>query len=238
MKEGPDIAQIANLLGDPARANMLTALMSGKALTASELASEAGITPQTASSHLRKLTDGQLIQLRKQGRHRYYAIANDHVAHSLEVLMELASRTGHLRMRHGPKDAALREARVCYNHLAGQMATRLFDHMLRNDHLALTSNGLCLTDSGNSFVAQLGVDVAHLEMKRGPVCLECLDWSERRSHLAGSLGRAILAQFLSTGWATRDPNSRAVVFSAKGRARLDQLFARPVSSTSKPVCPA
>src|SRR5690606_17851273 len=109
----------ASLIGDPARANMLSALISGKALTASELANEAGITPQTASSHLRKLEDGGLIVPRRQGRHRYFALAGEQVARSLETLMELAAGTGHLRSRTGPRDAALREARVCYNHLAG-----------------------------------------------------------------------------------------------------------------------
>lgn len=227
MKEGPDIARIASLVGDPARANMLTALMAGKALTASELASEAGITAPTASSHLRKLADGQLIRVRQQGRHRYYALADDRVARSLEALMDLASGTGHVRTRTGPKDQALREARVCYNHLAGQMATRLFDGLVRQRYLELGGDGLALTPDGTAFFGQLGIDLAQLSTQRGPLCRECLDWSERRSHLAGSLGRALLTIVLARGWATRDPGSRAVHFSARGRAAFEQLVPAP-----------
>jgi DNA-binding transcriptional ArsR family regulator len=223
IKEGPDIASIAGLIGDPARANMLTALMAGKALTATELANEAGIMPQTASSHLRKLADGRLIQLRKQGRHHYYALADDRVARSLEALMDLASGTGHLRTRTGPRDAALREARVCYNHLAGQMATRLYDHMIRRQYLELAPEGLTLTDAGLSFVAEMGIDTERLSAQRGPLCRECLDWSERRSHLAGSLGRAMLARIIESGWAARDDMSRAVLFSARGYAEFERL---------------
>mgnify|MGYP002780798469 CR=1 FL=1 len=223
MKEGPDIARIASLVGDPARANMLTALMTGKALTASELASEAGITAPTASSHLRKLSDGQLIRVRQQGRHRYYALADDRVARSLEALMDLAAGTGHVRTRTGPRDHALREARVCYNHLAGQMATRLFDRLAAQRYLGFTRDGLALTADGTAFFAQLGIDLAQLSTQRGPLCRECLDWSERRSHLAGSLGRALLTTILARGWATRDPGSRAVLFSPKGRAAFEQL---------------
>ena len=227
MKEGPDIARIASLVGDPARANMLTALMAGKALTASELASEAGITAPTARSHLRKLADGQLIRVRQQGRHRYYALADDRVARSLEALMDLASGTGHVRTRTGPKDQALREARVCYNHLAGQMATRLFDGLVRQRYLELGGDGLALTLDGTAFFGQLGIDLAQLSTQRGPLCRECLDWSERRSHLAGSLGRALLTTVLARGWATRDPGSRAVHFSARGRAAFEQLVPAP-----------
>ena len=117
MKEGPNIAFIAALIGDPARANILTALMSGKALTATELAAEAGVTLQTASSHLSKLVQGDLLRVLKQGRHKYFSLANDDVAHVLEGIMGLAAGAGHLRIRTGPKDTALRHARVCYSHL-------------------------------------------------------------------------------------------------------------------------
>lgn len=224
MKEGPDIVRIASLVGDAARANMLTALMAGKALTASELASEAGITPQTASSHLRKLEEGGLIAIRPQGRHRYFTLAGEQVARTLESLMDLAEGTGHLRTRTGPKDDALREARVCYNHLAGQLATRLFDHMKDRGLIDVGRGGMTLTAPGHAFAELFGIDSRQLERQRGPVCRECLDWSERRSHLAGSLGRAMLAQILEKGWATRDAGSRAVKFSPHGRAALDSLL--------------
>ena len=129
MKAGPDIAMVASLVGDPARANMLTALMSGRALTASELAQEAGITPQTASSHLSKLEAGGLIEQEKQGRHRYYRLTDPDVAGVLEGLAGLAARAGHMRVRTGPKDPALRRARICYDHLAGDLGVQMLDSM-------------------------------------------------------------------------------------------------------------
>ncbi|MDZ4308131.1 winged helix-turn-helix domain-containing protein [Allopontixanthobacter sp.] len=225
MKEGPDISRLATLIADPSRANMLTALMSGKALTATELANEAGVTPQTASSHLRKLEDGRLIRIRRQGRHRYFALADEGVARSLEVLMELAETTGHTRTRTGPKDTLLREARVCYNHLAGHLATRLFDQLIRRGCIELQTDGLTLTESGLFFAESFGIDVAGLSAKRSPMCRECLDWSERRSHLSGSLGRAIFDQILHRNWARRAVDSRAVIFSATGRKQFEQLIA-------------
>src|ERR1051326_4931839 len=131
MKEGPSIAPVAALAGDPARANMLSALLSGKALTASELANEAGVTAQTASSHLAKLEDGGLIAAVKQGRHRYFRLADRDVAEMLEKMMGVAARAGHLRTRTGPSDPAMRKARVCYDHLAGEMGVQLFDGLAR-----------------------------------------------------------------------------------------------------------
>jgi DNA-binding transcriptional ArsR family regulator len=224
MKEGPDIARIAALIGDPARANMLTALMSGKALTVSELAGEAGVTLQTASAHLSKLDAGGLLRPRKQGRHKYFSIASDDVAQVLEALMGLAAGAGHLRRRTGPKDAALRKARVCYNHLAGDKGTQLFDSFLAQGHVAFEDDALVLTGSGHRFASDLGVDLAELEARKTPLCRECLDWSERRSHLAGSLGRAFFSKFEQLGWLKRDQGSRAVLFSAAGETQFDRLF--------------
>jgi DNA-binding transcriptional ArsR family regulator len=223
MKEGPDIARIGSLIGDPARANMLTALMAGKALTATELANEAGITRQTASSHLKHLAQGHLVTTRKQGRHRYFTLASDRVAQSLEMLMNLAQHSGHMRTRTGPRDVRLREARVCYNHLAGHMGIRLYDHMVSNGHLSISPHGLSLTDEGEAFIRTLGIKPETLG-KRERLCRECLDWSERRSHLAGSLGRAILQFILESGWAKRETGSRAIVFSPTGRSRFASLL--------------
>lgn len=224
MKEGPDIARIAALIGDPARANMLTALMSGKALTVSELAEEAGVTIQTASSHLWKLDDGGLLRPRKQGRHKYFALANDEVARVLEGLMGLAAGSGHLRKRTGPRDAELRQARVCYNHLAGDMGTRMFDSLIARGHLFQGGDDLRLTETGAAFSSEFGIDVAGLRKARAPVCRECLDWSERRSHLAGSLGRTFLSRFEELSWATRDQRTRIVTFSRNGAEEFNKLF--------------
>jgi DNA-binding transcriptional ArsR family regulator len=224
MQEGPDIARIASLIGDPGRANMLTALMAGKALTASELAEEAGITLQTASSHLGKLEQGGLLRPRKQGRHKYFSLAGDEVAQALEALMGLAAKAGHLRTRPGPKDAALREARVCYNHLAGGMGIRLFDSMTARRFLRPHGEHVDLTPAGADFVRGFGIDLDKLQSKRSPLCRQCLDWSERRSHLAGSLGRAMLDRIEELGWARRDPQTRVIAFSLRGKARFDAAF--------------
>jgi DNA-binding transcriptional ArsR family regulator len=224
MKEGPDIAHVAALIGDPARANMLTALMTGKALTVSELASEAGVTIQTASSHLSKLDDGGLLRPRKQGRHKYYTFASDDVAKVLEALMGLAAGSGHLRKRTGPKDAEMRKARVCYNHLAGHMGTRMFENLIGKEHLVLEGDDLVLTGSGVAFAHDFQIDLDTLRRKKTALCLECLDWSERRSHLAGSLGRAFLSRFEDLSWAKRDQRTRAVIFTRAGEKEFDLLF--------------
>ncbi|MEP2641080.1 winged helix-turn-helix domain-containing protein [Roseobacter sp.] len=224
MKEGPDIAHIAALIGDPARANMLTALMTGKALTATELAQEASVTVQTASSHLSKLDAGGLLRPRKQGRHKYFSLASDDVAHVLEGLMGLAAHSGHMRTRTGPKNAQLRQARVCYNHLAGDMGTQMFDSLLAQGHLALDGDALSLTGSGADFMARLHIDVTTLRAKPAPLCRECLDWSARRSHLAGSLGRALLSRFEDLAWAKRQTGTRVILFSSEGTRQFEHLF--------------
>ncbi|MDX8351364.1 winged helix-turn-helix domain-containing protein [Cognatiyoonia sp. IB215182] len=224
MREGPDIARIAALIGDPARAHMLTALMSGKALTATELAGEAGVTLQTASGHLSKLLDGQLVQVRKQGRHKYFALAHADVAATLKALMGLAAGQGTLRTRTGPKDAAMRQARVCYNHLAGRVGVQMFTSMLDRDLIWEEGEALGLTGAGEDFVAGFGVDLGSLEDARAPLCRSCLDWSERRTHLAGALGRAMLSRMEVAGWLRRDTTSRAIHFSASGQSQFDQTF--------------
>ena len=224
MKEGPDITLIGSLIGDPARANMLTALVSGKALTATELANEAGVTVQTASSHLAKLTAGGLVAPRKQGRHRYYALADAEVAGLLETLTVFAAERGHLRMRPGPKDPAMRRARMCYNHLAGDFAVQLFDSITQRGFLKGDVDGLHLSDAGAAFFTDFGIDVATLSKGRRPVCKACLDWSVRRSHLAGSLGTAVLHRIYDLGWARHLANSRVVEFNPPGIAAFERAF--------------
>ncbi|WP_420588153.1 ArsR/SmtB family transcription factor [Marivita sp.] len=162
MKHGPDIARIAALIGDPARANILTALMSGKALTASELAGEAGVSASTVSSHLGRLLDGGLVKETRQGRHKYFALAGEDVAQVLEALMGFAAGQGLLRTRTGPKDAQLREARVCYNHLAGSRGIQLYDSLFARDFMRLRGGDLFLTEAGQGFVRTLGVDFDQL----------------------------------------------------------------------------
>ncbi|MBI5318334.1 metalloregulator ArsR/SmtB family transcription factor [Bradyrhizobium sp.] len=227
MKVGPDISMVAALVGDPARSNMLTALMSGRALTASELAQEAGITPQTASSHLAKLEAGGLIEPEKQGRHRYYRLTGPDVALVLEGLAGLAARAGHMRVRTGPKDPALRRARICYDHLAGDLGVQMLDSLRKQRLVRQSKETIELTGEGRRFMAQsLQIDADALAHPRRPVCKACLDWSERRHHLAGTLGAAIMTRFTELNWAARDaaPGSRVVNFTRNGEKRFAALF--------------
>ena len=218
---------VAALVGDPARANMLTALMTGRALTASELAHEAGVTPQTASSHLAKLEAGSLIEQEKQGRHRYFRLADPDVAGVLEGLEGLAARAGHLRVRTGPKDPALRRARVCYDHLAGDLGVQMLDAMKAQRLIWQRKHDIELTDEGERFLARaLQISAPSLAHPRRPLCKACLDWSERRHHLAGTLGAALMTRFTELKWAARDtaPGSRVVHFSRTGEKRFAALF--------------
>jgi DNA-binding transcriptional ArsR family regulator len=223
MKEGPSIAPIAALAGDPARANMLAALLDGKALTAGELAFEAGVTAQTASTHLAKLESGGLIAALKQGRHRYFRLAHPDIAEMLEKMMGVAARTGHVRTRPGPSDPLIRKARVCYDHLAGEMAVALYDAMLHARLLAERGEVLSLTRKGEGFARAFGIDLETLAVLRRPLCKSCLDWSMRRHHLAGSLGAALLERVLAQGWAKRARRGRAVLFTQAGEAKFARL---------------
>lgn len=224
MDSTPNIAKIGALLGDNTRARMLSALMHGKALTASELATEAGVTAQTATTHLAKLEDGGLLQVRKQGRHKYFALAGEEIATLLETMMSLTSGHEPLRTRTGPRDEQLRQARVCYNHLAGTRGIQLYDHLTSSGKIIDEDGSLILSQKGERFVRELDVDLDGLRAKRTPLCRSCLDWSERRTHLAGSLGRALFERFEQLRWLKRVPDSRVVQFSAKGEREFDKRF--------------
>jgi DNA-binding transcriptional ArsR family regulator len=224
MKEGPAIAPIAALAGDPARANMLAALAGGKALTASELANEAGVTAQTASSHLSKLEAGGLISQVKQGRHRYFRLADRDVALMLESIMGVAARAGHMRTRPGPSDPAMRKARVCYDHMAGEMGVRLFDSLVAQRTIANRRDGIEVTREGRQFLADFGIDIDELATGRRPLCKSCLDWSQRRTHLAGALGGALLDRVYELDWAKRDRQSRTLIFSPRGERSFITKF--------------
>ncbi|MER8484438.1 winged helix-turn-helix domain-containing protein [Mesorhizobium sp. M1322] len=222
MREGPDIARIASLVGDPARANMLTALMGGTALTASELALEAGVSLPTASSHLSKLMEGGLLTLASQGRHRYYGLAGPQVAGMIEAITGVAAAVGPQRVRPGPRDAAMRVARVCYDHLAGEQAVAMLDRLVARQVLICDDKEIRLGPSAVSHFAAIGIDVE--SKARRPLCRACLDWSVRRSHLAGTLGAAILDKILLEKWARREKDSRAVVFSPSGKQAFERVF--------------
>nr|WP_320144040.1 winged helix-turn-helix domain-containing protein [uncultured Cohaesibacter sp.] len=212
MREGPDIARVAALVADPARSMMLIALMDGRALTATELAGFGGITKQTASSHLAKLVDGEILVVEAQGRHRYFRLAGSHVASLLEALMVFSSDAVP-PLHTGPRDPSLRKARICYDHLAGEMGVRLYDKMLEESWL---DGDLAVTDLGRSRLMEIGLDVEALPASNRQLCRSCLDWSQRRHHLAGRLGKAVLDSLLAKRWARRVADSRVIRFSPEG----------------------
>jgi DNA-binding transcriptional ArsR family regulator len=224
MKDGPSIVGIAALLGERARADILTALMAGPALTATELAAEAGVTKQTASAHLAKLLDARLVAVESQGRHRYFRLADRDVAELMEKIMGVAYRAGAVRLRTSPREPALRKARVCYDHLAGDTGVRLYDALLGRRLLSSGTTGLTLSRKGRRSFEGFGIDLDALARLRRPLCRACLDWSERRHHLAGALGAALLARFVALGWARMTQGSRVVAFSPSGERALRERF--------------
>lgn len=223
MKDGPNIARIAALIGDPARADALTALMTDRALTATELAAIAGVTKQTMSAHLSKLREAALVAVHQQGRHRYFRLADADVAGLLESLMGVAFRTGAVRLIASPREPALRRARICYDHLAGEVGVALYEALLRDRALEMTRDGLRLTKPGVDWFARLGVDAGAAARQRRALCRPCMDWSERRYHLAGSLGAALLSRLCALGWARRDRTSRAMAFTPTGERGLRSM---------------
>ena len=224
MRDGPNIVRIAALIGEHTRTEVLTALLGGKALTATELADMAGVTRQTISAHLAKLTDARLIAMESQGRHRYFRLADDDVAQLLESLMGVAFRSGAVRLRSSPRDPAMRKARVCYDHLAGELSVQIFDSLVKHDALVVSVDGLSLTARGLKFFRKTGVDTTQLQQQRRTFCRACLDWSERRSHLAGGLGAALLKNIIFMGWARREQESRVVTFNRDGEEALRNVF--------------
>jgi DNA-binding transcriptional ArsR family regulator len=224
MKSGPNLSSIAALIGDRARADMLSALMSGKALTATEMAEAAGVTKQTASTHLAKLLDRKLLVQEKQGRHRYFRLAHADIAAVLESLMGVAQRVGATRLQTGPSEPALRKARVCYDHLAGDVGVQLFEAMQQRRLLSVVDEGAAITDLGRKFFCSLGLDVDALTRQRRPLCRLCLDWSVRRHHLAGALGASLLKCYLDRGWARRRRKSRIVDITPSGIRALREHF--------------
>jgi len=220
-------AEIAALAGDPARVGMLHALMDGRALTATELARAAGVTPQTASGHLARMTAGGLLAVEKQGRHRYFRLATPAVARMIESIMHVAAeikRPGR-PLVVGPRDAALRRARTCYDHLAGRLGVSLTDAMNEKGLIELTGDGGAVTDTGVAFLKNLGMDLTAILARRTSrtgrvLCRPCLDWSERRPHLAGAVGAALCEHSIGSGWVRRLPDTRAVRLTPKG----EQVF--------------
>jgi DNA-binding transcriptional ArsR family regulator len=222
------LAEVASLIGEPARAAMLQAMMDGRALTATELAGVAGITPQTASSHLGRLCASGLVGVLQQGRHRYHRLATPQVAQLLESLMLVAAGTLAPRTRIGPRDEALRAARTCYDHIAGQLGVGIADAMRRQGWVEVDDDAGVLTLSGSAFLTRHGIELATAPEQRRtralPLCRLCLDWSERRPHLSGRLGAELCRHSLALGWVRKRPASRALEVTPEGKRIFRDVF--------------
>ena len=235
-----DIAALASLLADPARCKVLLALDDGRALPASVLADEAGVSRSTASSHLGKLTDAGLLTVETHGRNRYYRLAGSAVGELIEQMGALAPRRPVRSLREGTRAARLRSARTCYDHLAGRLGVAVMGSLLdrealvggdgrydprRDDHDALSSPGhdlrYELTDAGRDFLACIGVE---MPTGKRPLVRYCVDWTEQSHHLSGGLGRAVFDRFLSAGWVKRVPRGRALTITDDGHAVLAHAF--------------
>lgn len=224
MSDGSSMVAAATLIGDYARAKMLTALMGGRALTATELAGAAGITKQTGSTHLRKLLDARFVAMEAHGRHRYFRIADEEVAQLLEDLMSFSVRTAPAAHATGPRDPALRKARVCYDHLAGELGVHLYSSLLQRQAFDFNGATVALSAAGERLIAEFGIDTRAVSSQKRALCRVCMDWSERRHHLAGAVGAALLARVIDLGWAVRDKSSRAIRFRPNGERAFRGCF--------------
>ena len=247
MSTTAQFAEIAALAGDPARAAILHALMDGRALTASELAAAAGVAPQTASGHLQRLVDAGLLAVTPQGRHRYHRMASSAVAEMIEAIMRVAAtpEPKSKAVRVGPRDAALRRARTCYDHLAGELGVALADALVHAGHLDLEDESARLTDRGLHFLQTMGVAIPTSASRDSPregrmLCRPCLDWSERRLHLAGRIGAALCARSFAAGWICRVEGTRAVQITPKGgqifKTKFGAIFRAPAEPSGTAGC--
>ena len=223
-----DIAPVAALMADPARAAMLGALLGGTQLSAGELSQLAGVSPATASAHLARLLDGGLVAVTRQGRHRYYRLAGHEVATVIEALAQISPVRPVRSLRQSQEAAALAQARTCYDHLAGRAGVELLDALLRT--AVLNGNGRGtevayeVTARGAEKLAGFGVDVAQVRRSRRRFAGACLDWTQRRPHLNGALGAAVTGRLLELGWIERGPSRRAVKVTGPGRDGLGATF--------------
>ena len=221
MITGPIIAEIAALVGDPARATMVSALLDGRALAASELASAARITPQTASTHLGKLTEAGLLTVVRHGRHRYFRLASPAVADMIDgiVTVALQRRPRYRPLSHDAR--ALSAARICYDHLAGRLSVDLTDSFLAREYIVLDDEAAEITPAGTRFFTEFGIE---LSPRRRHFCRLCLDWTERRPHIAGAVGAAITRRCFDLGWMERMKGSHAVSVTPSGRRGFQKTF--------------
>lgn len=224
----PRLASVAAIIADATRARMLCYLLAGDYASAGELARAASVSPATASGHLGKLLEADLIVCEQRGRHRYFRLKDDEVAHALEAMALIAERHTHQAAWANPARQRLRFARCCYGHLAGQLGVALFSELLARQWLAPVDDAYHLTAPGRDGLGALGFEVDGLAKAQATspqrLTYRCLDWSERRDHLAGMLPKALLAQCLDKGWLRRHPGERALEVTPLGRQHLGDLL--------------
>ncbi len=224
MIPGPLIAEIAGLVGEPARATMLSALLDGRALTASELAHAARVTPQTASTHLSKLAAAGLVASLRDGRYRYFRLASPRVGEMLEVIMAVAVGN---RPRYRPLSRRARElsaARVCNDHLAGRLSVDLTDSLVTRGHILVGEEAAEITPAGSRFLTEFGIDLSAVSSKRRHFCRLCIDWTERRPHVAGAVGAALTKRCFDLGWTKKVKDGGAVIVTASGKRGFRETF--------------
>jgi len=219
-----NISEVASLLADPARVAMLTALLDGEARPAGELARVARLSPQAASAHLAKLTVAQLLVRAREGRHHYFRMARPEVGLALEALAVVTPAAEHSMLRESRETRALRFARTCYDHLAGGVAVQLADALVRKQLLSRGVREYQLTHSGEAFLESLGVEMSRLRQSRRVPARACLDWTERKYHVAGSVGAELLRVFCAKGWVVRQTGTRAVRLTGNGRTQIGRLL--------------
>lgn len=220
----PHIAEVAALIGDPGRAAMLLALFDGRELTASDLALRAGMTPQAATAHLKKLVAAGLLTGRAQGRNRFFGLTSADVAHAIEALTAIARPARIVALDQSTSFERMRLARSCYDHLAGRLGVGVTDRLIERGAISQRGKDFALGARANAVFSELGVDLAGAGAQRRSFARVCTDWTERRPHIAGSLGAAVLKLFLHNRWVTRNAKDRALHITPEGASALRARF--------------
>jgi DNA-binding transcriptional ArsR family regulator len=224
MSVNPNIAHLASTLSEPSRAAILTVLLDGRFHTATELTMMIGVKPQTTSYHLNKLLEQNLIKVESQGRHRYFGIQNQEIANTLEMLLTITPPAKIKSLKQSREDEAVRFARTCYDHLAGNLGVQITDSLLATRIIVDENNEFIVTDEGEKFFGEFQINITNVRKKRRMFCHKCLDWSERRHHLGGALGLAVYERFVELNWVKRLPNTRALSVTPKGKEQITQMF--------------
>lgn len=229
MNVGPTVAPVAALIGEPTRASVLAILSDGRARTATELSYAVGVSAQSVSGHIAKLLDGRLLKCNQQGRYRYYRLASIEVANALEALMVVTSIEPTGLKRFGPRDEAMCKARMCYDHVAGSLGARLADTLIDYGALLVMGDDFEITTKGERLLSRLEIDLKSVRSRRRVFARCCMDWSERRPHIAGALGAELASRFLEFGWLTRTQTNRTLCITAHGVREFGSVFSIDVS---------